>query len=202
MTYRILVLVSGTGSNLQALIDQASRYGYEIAAVISNKSDAYALKRAQAANIPTYAPTRGDGRPLPIARFEEETLNILEQTSVDLVVLAGFMRILSARFVGALGVRAINLHPSILPAYKGLDTHARVLQAGDKYHGASVHWVTPELDSGAVLVQGIMSVSHTCPDALQADIHKIEHQILPWTVGLLRANLAVNTPIVRYFDNV
>lgn len=186
---RIAVLVSGNGSNLQALIDATAsgELPIVIVGVISNNADAYALKRAEAADIATCVLSHtASGKRMGIRRFEQHALQKLNEWQVDLIVLAGFMRVLGGDFIDACPAAMINLHPSLLPDYKGLDTHARVLEAGDKLHGCSVHRVTADLDAGEVLTQAILQVaSDDTPESLQARVHQLEHQLLPWTLALL-----------------
>lgn len=194
---KIAVLVSGSGSNLQALIDKQldGQLNIQIVGVISNNSEAYALTRATNANIPTAIIDRDEnGKKYKRAEFEQRALDILSQWQADLVVLAGFMRILTPLFIDgvneSLKIPMINLHPSLLPHYKGLDTHARVLKSGEKYHGCSVHLVISELDAGQVLTQAVLEVdSCDTPKSLQERVHRLEHQLLPWTVGLIADGL-------------
>lgn len=190
---KIAVLVSGNGSNLQVLIDKQlnGELAIDIVGVISNKQDAYALTRAKNANIATFVIDKDEqGKTYKRVAFEQSALAILKQIQPDLVVLAGFMRILTPVFIHGvnqeLNVPMINLHPSLLPNYKGLDTHTRVLKAGERYHGCSVHLVTEELDAGAVLTQAttIIKPNETASE-LQQRIHTLEHQLLPWTVALI-----------------
>ena len=176
---KIAVLVSGNGSNLQALID--ANLSGNIVGVISNKPDAYALKRAQQANIQTQViehkayPTR--------ELFDDAMHQQLIEWNIDLVVLAGFMRILSEKFVRAWEGKMINIHPSLLPLYKGMHTHQRVLNTGDVYHGCTVHYVTAELDAGPSLLQGVLSVKrHDTVATLANRIHELEHVIYPQVV--------------------
>ncbi len=186
---KVAVLVSGSGSNLQVMIDamQTGTLPIDIIGVISNREDAYAITRATTANIPvavlSHAPS---GKRMSIATFEKHALAQLEAWSPDLVVLAGFMRVLSAEFIHAVPCAMINLHPSLLPAYKGLDTHARVIRSGDKHHGCSVHLVTPELDAGQVLTQAWLSVDeHDTAESLGKRVQKLEHQLVPYTLELI-----------------
>ena len=155
---RIAVLISGNGSNLQAILDacQAGEINGEVVAVVSNKADVYGLTRAEEAGVPALvvAPQAGESREDYDARLEAE----LNQLNVDLVVLAGFMRILSEGFVNRFAGRMLNIHPSLLPKYTGLNTHQRALDAGDEEHGCSVHFVTPELDGGPVILQAKVPV--------------------------------------------
>lgn len=190
---KVAVLVSGSGSNLQVLIDamQAGSLPIEIVGVISNVKDAYAVTRAQQAGIATAVfshITEGEnaGKRMGIKTFERHASAQLNDWQPDLVVLAGFMRVLSDDFISSSPAPMINLHPSLLPKYKGLDTHQRVLQSSDVHHGCSVHVVTAELDAGQVLTQAMLAVDHSeSAQALQARVQKLEHQVLPWTILLI-----------------
>jgi len=152
-SFKIVVLISGSGSNLQAIIDATRNFvpKINIALVLSNKSDAYGLKRAEKAHIPTKVieHQQYDTR----LAFDREMIKAIDQCKPDLVVLAGFMRILTEEFVQHYENKMINIHPSLLPKYKGTNTHQRAIDAGDKEHGLSIHYVTNELDSGPVLKQ-------------------------------------------------
>lgn len=186
---RVAVLVSGSGSNLQVLIDamQAGELPIEIVGVISNREDARAIKRAKDAAIPVAVLSHvASGKRMGIKTFETHASAQLQDWQPDLIVLAGFMRVLSSDFIQHSIAPMINLHPSLLPAYKGLDTHHRVNKAGERHHGCSVHVVTAELDAGTVLTQALLEVSHKeTADSLQLRVQKLEHQLLPWTILLL-----------------
>lgn len=190
--FKIAILASGNGSNLQALIDKmhSSELPVHIVGVISNKADAYALTRAKKADIPTaIIDKNADGKKLTRIGFETQALKLLQHWQTDLVVLAGFMRILTPRFItgvtGDINIPIINLHPSLLPNYKGLDTHSRVLKSGERYHGCSVHLVTSELDAGEVIAQAVTLIQPSeNAEALQNRVHTLEHQLLPIVVGL------------------
>lgn len=192
-TLKIAVLVSGNGSNLQVLIDQMllDKLPIDIVAVVSNKADAYALTRAKNANIATFVIDKNEqGNTFKRAEFERLVLDVLKPLGVDLVVLAGFMKILTSLFINGvkdeLNASMINLHPSLLPAYKGLDTHERVLQSGERYHGCSVHLVTAELDAGQILSQAVLEVHpNDTPDILQNKVHLLEHILLPRTIDFI-----------------
>lgn len=188
-TLKIAVLVSGSGSNLQVMIDamQAGRLPIEIVGVISNVADAYAVTRANDAGIRTVVLSHvPNGKKMGIKTFEKHALELLHEWSPDLVVLAGFMRVLSAEFISGVPCPMINLHPSLLPYYKGLDTHERVLKAGDVLHGCSVHVVTPELDAGQVLTQAVLSVATSqTAESLRLRVQKLEHYVLPLTIELI-----------------
>lgn len=187
---KVAVLVSGSGSNLQVLIDQiqSGALPIDIVGVISNVADAYAVTRAENAGIPVAVFSHTEsGKRMTMATFQRHALAQFAAWGVELVILAGFMRILTADFIEQ-SPPMINLHPSLLPQYKGLDTHARVIATGDKAHGCSVHIVTPELDSGQVLTQVVLSVNpDDTPNSLQKRVQALEHRLLPWTVALIVA---------------
>ena len=182
-TCDVVVLLSGTGSNLQALID-STRTGdspVRIAAVISNRSDAYGLQRARDAGIDTRSLDHKafDGR----EAFDRALIELIDAFAPKLVVLAGFMRILSADFVRHYEGRLLNIHPSLLPKYKGMHTHQRALDAGDSEHGCSVHFVTEELDGGPLVVQAVVPVeSGDSAQTLAQRVHTQEHRIYPLAV--------------------
>ena len=182
-TCDVVVLLSGTGSNLQALID-STRTGdspVRIAAVISNRSDAYGLQRARDAGIETRSLDHKtfDGR----EAFDSALIELIDAFNPKLVVLAGFMRILSADFVRHYEGRLLNIHPSLLPKYKGMHTHQRALEAGDSEHGCSVHFVTEELDGGPLVVQAVVPVeSDDSAQSLAQRVHTQEHRIYPLAV--------------------
>ncbi|WP_153785008.1 phosphoribosylglycinamide formyltransferase [Pseudomonas sp. EMN2] len=182
-TCNVVVLLSGSGSNLQALIDNtsASDSPVRIRAVISNRADAYGLERAKAAGIDTaLLEHQGfDGR----EAFDAALMALIDGFEPDLVVLAGFMRILSGGFVRHYQGRLLNIHPSLLPRYKGLHTHRRALEAGDAEHGCSVHFVTEELDGGPLVVQAVVPVAtDDTEQSLAQRVHLQEHQIYPLAV--------------------
>jgi len=180
---RVLVLISGSGSNLQALIDaqQSGKLPVELVAVISNRPDAKGLQRAERAGIPTQVVdhTRFDGRD----SFDRALQQAIDAYAPDLIVLAGFMRILTEHFTRQYQGRMLNIHPSLLPKYQGLNTHERALQAGDREHGVSVHFVTAELDGGPVALQARVPV---LPDddasRLAQRVLQQEHRIYPLAV--------------------
>ncbi|MBB3102266.1 phosphoribosylglycinamide formyltransferase [Azomonas macrocytogenes] len=181
-TCNVVVLISGNGSNLQALIDSQEPGGpVRIRAVISNRADAYGLQRAQAAGIETRII---DHKAFANREaFDQALIEIIDSQAPQLVVLAGFMRILTQAFVEHYAGRLLNIHPSLLPAYKGLDTHRRVLTAGEAEHGCSVHFVTAELDGGPVAVQAVIPVqAGEDIDNLVRRVHAEEHRIYPLAV--------------------
>ncbi|GAB6034804.1 phosphoribosylglycinamide formyltransferase [Galenea microaerophila] len=176
----IAVLISGNGSNLQALIDyqQQPNCHYEITTVISNRPHAYGLERAKKAGIPAFCidHTHYSSR----ETFERAIIEQLEAQGVQLVVLAGFMRILSPVLVTHYLGRMLNIHPSLLPKYPGLNTHKRAIEAGDQEHGLSIHFVTEELDGGPVIFQAKVPISaEDTPQSLQQKVHQLEHQSYP-----------------------
>ncbi|WAH57468.1 phosphoribosylglycinamide formyltransferase [Pseudomonas silvicola] len=181
----VVVLLSGTGSNLQALIDSVNQDAganpARICAVISNRADAYGLERARHAGIPAAVLDHQafEGR----EAFDAALVELIDGYAPDLVVLAGFMRILSGSFVRHYQGRLLNIHPSLLPRYKGLHTHQRAIEAGDTEHGCSVHFVTEELDGGPLVVQAVIPVqSDDTPATLAQRVHAREHQIYPLAV--------------------
>ena len=181
--FPIVVLISGSGSNLQALIDAVARgeVNVEIRAVISNRPDAKGLQRARDAGIPAEVldHTTFESR----EAFDQALQALIDGFKPRLVVLAGFMRLLSDAFVAHYLGRMLNIHPSLLPAYTGLNTHRRVLDAGDQQHGASVHFVTAELDGGPLILQARVDVQpDDTPDSLAARVLEQEHKIYPLAV--------------------
>ena len=179
----VVVLISGSGSNLQALIDSITHDGNpaRISAVISNRADAYGLERAKQAGIATAVldHKQFDGR----EAFDAALVEAIDAFDPQLVVLAGFMRILTPGFVRHYAGRLLNIHPSLLPKYKGLHTHQRALEAGDSEHGCSVHFVSEELDGGPLVVQAVVPVqSDDSPTSLAQRVHEQEHVIYPLAV--------------------
>lgn len=197
---KIAVLVSGSGSNLQALID--ANLSGQIVGVLSNKPEAYALQRAAQAGIAT-AVIAHQQYPSREA-FDDAVHQQLLAWDVDLVVLAGFMRILSSRFVEAWNGKMLNIHPSLLPAYKGMHTHQRVLNSGDTLHGCTVHYVTPELDAGQALAQGVLQVNvHDTVESLAERVHQLEHLIYPQVVEwICNQSLRHTADAVMYRDQI
>lgn len=174
----VVVLVSGNGSNLQALMDFSDAGNYRVCGVISNKSDAYGLTRAEQSNIPT---TVIDHRKFESRDLFDQALGeAIDRYEPALIVLAGFMRILGADFVKRFQGKILNIHPSLLPAYPGTNTHQRVLDAGEKVHGVSVHFVTEELDGGPVIAQESIEVLPSDDaESLASKIHEKEHVLYP-----------------------
>ncbi|MEO8464274.1 MAG: phosphoribosylglycinamide formyltransferase [Gammaproteobacteria bacterium] len=184
---RVAVLISGEGSNLQVLLDAArtGTLGAEIAVVISDRAAARGLVRARNAGVPA---RHLGGKGIPREAYDGTLAALLAEHSPDLLVLAGFMRIFSPGFVARFAGRILNIHPSLLPAYPGLDTHRRVLKAGERWHGATVHFVTVDLDAGPAALQYRLPVrADDTVESLTARVHVGEHLILPraveWFVG-------------------
>jgi phosphoribosylglycinamide formyltransferase-1 len=184
---RVAILISGRGSNMVALIEAAKDPAYpaEIVVVISNDPAAEGLKRAAASGIKTAVV---DHKPFgkDRAAFERALQHELETHWIELVCLAGFMRLLTPWFVRQWDGRMLNIHPALLPAFKGLDTHARALQAGVKEHGATVHFVVPEMDSGPIVKQAAVPIHEGDTEAtLAARVLEIEHRIYPEALRLV-----------------
>ena len=183
---RIVVLISGEGSNLQAIIDatRARRIAGSVVLVVSNRAAARGLERARAAGIA--AKHLGAQPGADPAAYDAALASLLAEHEPDVIVLAGFMRILGAELVAQIAGRTLNIHPSLLPQFPGLDTHRRVLEAGDREHGATVHFVTNELDMGPRVIQYRLAVRRgDTPESLQQRVHAGEHIILPRAVDWL-----------------
>lgn len=179
----VVVLISGSGSNLQAILDNCAS-GYiagRVTAVISNKANAYGLERARLAKVPALVL---DHKNYPDRlSYDRALMTLIDEHQPDLLVLAGFMRILTAEFVAHYQGRLLNIHPSLLPKYQGLNTHQRALDAGDTVHGCSVHFVTAELDGGPVVLQAKVPVFPEDDAASVAErVHEQEHRIYPLVV--------------------
>jgi phosphoribosylglycinamide formyltransferase-1 len=188
---RTAVLISGRGSNLAALIDAARRPDYpaEIVLVLSNRPDAAGLERARESGIATAVIDHRSHADRPA--FEAAVDAALRTAGAEIVCLAGFMRLLTAEFVDVWRDRLINIHPSLLPSFPGLHTHERALAAGVKLHGATVHFVRAETDSGPIIAQGAVPVlAGDTPEALAARVLKIEHRIYPLALRLVASGAA------------
>ena len=179
MSCRTAILVSGSGTNLQAFIDAvaAGDLDLDLCVVFSNKTDAYGLERAKKAGIPTACIEHG-GFP-DRESFDRAVIETLDEYAPDLLILAGFMRILSPAFVEHYEGKILNIHPALLPRFPGLNTHQRALEAGDEWHGSTVHFVTEELDGGPRILQGRLRID---PD---------EHMIYPEAAGLVGSGRVV-----------
>ncbi len=189
MKRRVAILISGRGSNMAALIDaaKAADFPAEIVAVISNRADAVGLAKASASGIAT---TVIESKPFGKDRtgFEAVLQRALEEKKVDLICLGGFMRLFTAEFVQSWYGRMLNIHPSLLPSFPGLDPHGQALQAGVKISGATVHFVIPETDAGPIVMQGAVTVADDdTAETLSQRILGIEHRIYPEALRLLAA---------------
>ena len=187
MKRRVAILISGRGSNMAALIRAAAADDFpaEIAVVISNRADAAGLQRASENGIPTLVI---ESKPFGKDRagFEGALQQALDQRGIELICLAGFMRLFTAEFVQRWYGRMLNIHPSLLPSFPGLDPHGQALRAGVKISGATVHFVIPETDAGPIVVQGAVPVhDDDTPEALSERILTIEHRIYPEALRLL-----------------
>jgi phosphoribosylglycinamide formyltransferase 1 len=186
MQRRVAILISGRGSNMAALIKAAAEdFPAEIAVVISNRADAAGLEKARAAEVPTVVV---ESKPFGADRagFEAALQAVLDQYRIELICLGGFMRLFTAHFVQRWQGRMLNIHPSLLPSFPGLDPHGQALRAGVKISGATVHFVIPETDAGPILMQGAISVSdHDNADTLSERILEVEHRIYPDALRLL-----------------
>ena len=186
MSCRTAILISGSGTNLQAFIDRVTSgdLDLELSIVFSNRPDAFGLERARKAGIPTECIEHGQFPSREM--FDRAVAAVLDAYEPELIILAGFMRILSPWFVDHYEGKILNIHPALLPRYPGLDTHQRVLDAGDEWHGSTVHFVTPELDAGPRILQGRLRVdSSESAEELQHRVQAIEHQIYPDAAGLV-----------------
>lgn len=199
---KLVVLLSGNGSNLQAIIDRIEDSSLQatIAGVISDRADAYGITRAQQQGIRTaiVTPAADEQREAYDLRLQDE----IDALHPDWIILAGFMRILSDRFVNHYLGRMVNIHPSLLPKYKGLNTHQRVLDAGEVLHGASVHFVTTDLDDGPVIMKSQLAVNPSeTADDLKQRIHALEHRLFPHVIGLLCQQRVIYTDGVIHLDH-
>ncbi len=180
---KIAVLISGVGSNLQAILDaiNAKNIDAQVIAIISNRTKAKGLDRAREHKIPAYViPSRKNQSR---QEYDQGLSEVINRLNPDLIVLAGFMRILTEEFVNQFTGKLINIHPSLLPKYKGLDTHQRAIDAGDTEHGCSVHFVTPELDGGPIIAQALVSIEKNDDiQSLSAKVQAQEHKLYPLVV--------------------
>jgi phosphoribosylglycinamide formyltransferase-1 len=197
----VAVVISGRGSNMESIVraSQAPGSQFKVVRVIADRQTAGGLARAAALGVET--------RVVPVKQFPERAdfdaalAAELDASGARLVALAGFMRILSPQFVAAFAGRLLNIHPSLLPLYKGLDTHARALAARDTHHGASVHYVTAELDGGPVIMQGRLKVqAGDTPESISARVHALEHIIYPHVCSLIAAGRVEWRAGSVYFD--
>lgn len=179
----VVVIISGNGSNLQAIMDFQQHGHYQVVKVISNRPDAFGLVRAQSQHIATQVvdhtdyPTRTD--------FEQALIDAIDSAQPKLIVLAGFMRVLTSEFTQYYAGKVMNIHPSLLPKYPGLNTHQRALDSGDSLHGLSIHFVTDELDGGPVILQAKTQISaDDSRETLQNKVHQLEYATYPQVIEL------------------
>ena len=176
-----VVLISGNGSNLQSIIDNAPGIDLNISCVISSNSDAYGLKRAEKAGIATAV----IDHQLFDSRFkaDKEIMKVIDDSRAVVIILAGYLRILSPEFIEKYLGKILNIHPSLLPKFKGLNTHQRAIDAAEKIHGASVHFVTEELDGGPIIAQSSVEIDSTDnAKSLASKVLNIEHVLYPKTI--------------------
>ncbi len=180
---RGVVLISGSGSNLQAIIDQATNIDLDIGCVVSNHANAYGLTRANKADIPTHVVdhTQFDSR----EDFDQAVSKTIDQYNPDIVILAGFMRIFTEAFAQKYCGKMLNIHPSLLPKFQGLNTHQRVIDAGESEHGVSVHFVTAQLDGGPVIAQSRVTVltdddANSLAKRVLVEEHKLFPKVIHW----------------------
>ena len=180
---RAVILISGNGSNLQSLIDNAKKIDLEICSVISNKEDAFGLKRAERANISTnfVDPNRFESR----EDFDKQLIAIIDELDIGLIILAGYMRILSSDFINHFAGKILNIHPSLLPKFPGLNSHRKAIDAKEKYHGATVHFVTEELDGGPIINQEIVEIDpidteHSLAQKVLEKEHILYPRVIHW----------------------
>ncbi len=199
---RVVILISGSGSNLQAFIDAQNEgiLNGNIVAVLSNNADAFGLTRAKKANIDTILVKHSD-----FSSREDFDLAMIKEINLyqpDLIILAGFMRILSAEFVKNFSGKLLNIHPSLLPKYPGLHTHARAKANNEKHHGTSVHFVTEELDGGPVIAQAIMNLDiNNTTEEIAKKVQLLEHKLYPQVASWFLNNRLSMREDGIYFDN-
>ena len=201
MHSRIVVLISGSGTNLQAIIDACKLEDYpgEVVGVISNIPTAYGLTRAKDANIQTSTLSHKDFTTRE--EYDQSLIQVIDGYKPDVIVLAGFMRILTPAFVQHFQGKLLNIHPSLLPKYQGLNTHQRAIDAGDTVHGVSVHYVTEELDGGPVILQAKVPIfKGDTADDLASRVHEQEHRIYPLVVKWCCLNRVVMQNEQALFD--
>jgi len=175
---KAIILISGNGSNLQSIIDNAERIDLQISCVITNNKNAFGLKRAQSAKIQTYIvdPKLFNSKDA----FDSELIRIINQHEVELIILAGYMRILTPLFISHYYGKILNIHPSLLPKFPGLNTHQNAIDASEKIHGVTVHFVTEKIDAGPIIFQQAVNIENSdTVETLSARVLKVEHAIYP-----------------------
>ncbi|WP_062266656.1 phosphoribosylglycinamide formyltransferase [Endozoicomonas arenosclerae] len=193
---RVVVLLSGSGTTLQAILDQQSQYSYEVVGVLSNRPDAFGLERAGKAGVESLSL---DHKLYPSRElFDLELMKHIDAYKPDLVVLAGYMRILSSAFVEHYQGKLINIHPSLLPKHKGLNTYQSALDAGDSEHGTSVHFVTEELDSGSVVMQAALEITPSdTAQTLEQRVKVMEHHLYPKAIDwIVSGRIALQDDVI------
>jgi phosphoribosylglycinamide formyltransferase-1 len=198
---KIVVLISGHGSNLQAIIDalESRNINAKITAIISNKANAAGLERARKHGIPAYVISKQKNQPRD--EYDLRLGEVLDRLDPDLIVLAGFMRILSSKLVNQFRGKMINIHPSLLPKYRGTNTHERVLTAKESEHGCSIHFVTPELDGGPVIAQAKFVIkSNDNTETLSACVQQLEHKLYPLIIEWFSQNRIVLKDELVFLD--
>ena len=194
---KVIIFISGKGSNLQNIINNidSNFLKMDISAVVSNNSNAKGLARAEEVGIKTIVIDTSN-------KYIDQLLAIANTYDIDLILLSGFMKILPKDFTDKFYGKIINLHPSLLPKFKGLDTHKKVLISKEKYHGASVHFVTSKLDDGPIIIQGKTKIlKNDSEDTLKDRIHKIEHNIFPLAIKWFIENHIKQIKDKCYFDD-
>jgi len=194
------VFISGSGSNLQAMINavKEKKVSGKICCVLSNNEEAYGLIRAKKAGIPTEVINNDDFDNRE--DFDNEMIKVLAKYEPDLIVLAGFMRILSPLFVKVYNGKLLNIHPSLLPKYPGLNTHERVLESSDKVHGITIHFVDDSIDGGPICAQSSLKINTSSVVELEDQIHKLEHELYPKVINWFGEGLLKLSGDKVYFD--
>lgn len=198
--FSLVVLISGFGSNLQAIIDAINnqQLSAKIVAVISSRPDAYGLQRAEKEKIPTHVVAKKS-----FSNSEEYNSALqksIDQYQPDLIVLAGFMQILDSKLVKKYAGKIINIHPSLLPKYPGLHTHEKVISAGDKEHGVTIHYVTGDLDAGPIIIQKKFTVAENdTAETLKKRAHELEHELYPLVIhGIIEGKIILRNDEVLF----
>ncbi len=199
--FSFAVLISGNGSNLQAMIDSVreKKISGQICCVVSNNPEAFGIERAKRAKIPVEVINHREFSSRE--EFDSEMIKGLEKYKPNLVVLSGFMRILSPVFINHYHGKLLNIHPSLLPKYPGLDTHQRVLDSGDKYHGVTIHFVDSTLDGGPICAQSQLTVNTRSAEELQNEIHSLEHVLYPKVIDWFSKKRLKLVKGIVYLDN-
>ena len=186
---KIAILISGRGSNMEALIEASSFFNYKVAIVISDNKEAKGLETAKTKGVKSVFVDPLTTKPFLKGKAEENYIKILKENNVDLIVLAGFMRILKDRFIDEFAGKILNIHPSLLPSFPGLDVHRKAIDYGVKYSGCTVHFVDKGVDSGPIVMQAVVPVKNDdTPETLADRILREEHRIYPASVYMVLNN--------------